>query len=323
MDFTFDEQQVALQDAVRGFCADRFPLDRLAEREGRPLDRAAWRGLGDLGVLGVLAPEAVGGSGLGAIEAAIALEELGAHLVPGPLVWSVVTADLVAGAATGERVVGGVEVPVPAGEPILVEHAADLDVLVVLAPDGVHLCERAALLAPEPVAPLDVLTPIGRWPALPEGERLADAEGAARLRDTATALTAAVLVGVAAAGLETARSYALERHQFGVPIGSFQAIKHLLADALSATEVARAALHGAAVTCDEDGSATDTWMAVASARLLASRAAQSATRACIQVHGGMGFTWELDAHLLLKRALVLDTHFETPDGCRDRISEML
>ena len=81
-----------------------------------------------------MAAEADGGAGLGAVEAAIVLEELGAHLVPGPLVWSILAAERLPGVAAGERVVGGLDAPGPDGEPILVEHAADLDTLVVLRP---------------------------------------------------------------------------------------------------------------------------------------------------------------------------------------------
>jgi alkylation response protein AidB-like acyl-CoA dehydrogenase len=111
-------------------------------------------------------------------------------------------------------------------------------------------------------------------------------------------------VGLGLAAVELGTGYAVQRRQFGRAIGSFQAVKHLLADAAVGIEVARAAVDAAAVTVDERADAAD--RAVAAARVVASGGAAAAARACIQVHGGMGYTWELDAHLLLKRVLVLD-----------------
>ncbi len=317
MDFRLDDDQLALQDAVRSFCAARFPLDRLADREGRAIDRTDWQGLGELGVLGVLAPEADGGSGLGAIEAAIVSEELGRHLAPVPVLWSMVTAGRLAGVVDGTRIVAGLDGPVPAGEPILVEHAADLDVLVVLRPEGAFACERATLAEPTPMPPLDALTSIGRYPALPEGERIAGAGEVAHLRHLGTALAAALLVGVSAAGLETARTYALEREQFGVKIGSFQAVKHILADMYVRTALARSATYAAAALLDEATAgpgAGDPGPAVRGAKLLAGEAAIANAKAAVQILGGMGFTWAMVPHHLLKRAWVLEHTFGTADA---------
>ncbi len=315
MDLRLDDEQLALQEAVRGFCAARFPLERIAEREGRPVDRGDWRALGDLGVLGVLVPEGDGGAGLGAVEAAIVLEELGAHLVPGPLLWSILAAPLLAGVADGGRLVSGLDAASAASSPILVEHAADLDTLLVLRPGGAFACDRTALPAPEPLAPLDALTPIGRYPALPEGERVADAAAAVRLGHLGTALAAAVLVGVAAAALETARAYALGREQFGVPIGSFQAVKHLLADMYVRTGLARSAAYAAAALHDVGGGpAGDPDTAARTAKLLAGEAAIANAKAAVQILGGMGFTWAMVPHHLLKRAWVLEHSFGTADA---------
>jgi alkylation response protein AidB-like acyl-CoA dehydrogenase len=313
MDPRLDDDQLALQDAVRGFCAARFPLDRLAAREGRPVDRADWRGLGDLGVLGVLAPEADGGAGLGVVEAAIVLEELGAHLVPGPLAWSILAAPWLTGVADGGRLVAGLDAVPADGEPILVEHAADLDTLVVLRPTGAWACDRDGLPAPEPLPPLDTLTSVGRYPSLPQGERIAGPEAVARLRHLGAALVAAVLVGVSAAALETARAYALEREQFGVKIGSFQAIKHLLADMYVRTGLARSASHAAAAALDDPDGA-DAEAAAGRAKLLAGEAAVANATAAVQVLGGMGFTWAMVPHHLLKRAWVLEHSFGTADA---------
>src|SRR5262245_55161283 len=116
MDFRLDEQQLELQDTLRRFCAERFSAERIAPRDGRPLDRAVWRELAALGVFGLRLAQ----SGLGAVEAAIVFEQLGAHLVNGPVLWTTLAARFVEGAASGERLVGGVEDDARNGDPVLV-----------------------------------------------------------------------------------------------------------------------------------------------------------------------------------------------------------
>src|SRR5262245_46607462 len=118
MDFRLDAEQLELQDTVRRFCAARFARERIATRDGKPLDRSAWRELAELGVFGVLVPEAAGG---GFVEAALVFEQLGAHLVSGPALWSTLAAPVVDGAANGARLVGGVEPGAARSEPVLVE----------------------------------------------------------------------------------------------------------------------------------------------------------------------------------------------------------
>jgi alkylation response protein AidB-like acyl-CoA dehydrogenase len=335
MEFRLDEAQVGLQDTVRRFCADRFPLDRVAEREGRPVDRAVWNELAGLGVLGLLAPESRGGSGLGAVEAAVVFEELGSYLATGPTLWSVLVAPLVDGVATGDRLVGGIDAwpPAPgvgtgdratdqpdagaapaeaAAEPVVVEHAGELDSLAVLRPDGVFLLDRDDLPAPQPLTPLDPLTPVGRIDHVPAGDRVGDAEAAARLRLLGAVLSAAMLLGLSARALEVARSYALEREQFGVPIGSFQAIKHMLADMYVRMSLARSATYAGAAVVDDPGIG-DPARTVGAAKLLAAEAAIANAGAAVQVLGGMGFTWAMLPHYLLKRAWVLEHAFGTAD----------
>jgi alkylation response protein AidB-like acyl-CoA dehydrogenase len=185
-------------------------------------------------------------------------------------------------------------------------------------------------LAPAPAAaeagriraPLDPLTPLWHLDALPDGEPVADPEK--RLRRDGALLTGALQVGHAAAALDLGVAYAKERRQFGKPIGSFQAVKHMCADMLVRAEVARAGLHAAACLADEPdvvaseagaaGCSPGTFLerAVRGAKLLADEAAIGNARGAIQVHGGMGFTWEVPLHLHLKRARVLSTTFGTP-----------
>ena len=315
MELRLDEAQASLQDTVRRFCTDRFGLDRIADREGRPTDRAAWRELGALGVLGLLTPD----SGLGAVEAAVVFEQLGSHLVPGPTLWTVLAAPLVDGAASGAVLVGGIDSPdgpdgPDAGAPDVVEHAAEIDALLLLQPDGVALVAGDDLPRPEELTPLDPLTPVGRYAARPVGRPVGDAADAIRLRRQGTVLSAALLLGLSDRALEVARAYALEREQFGVPIGSFQAVKHMLADMYVRTGMARSATYAAAALLDDPASHDATRRAgAAAAKLLAGEAAVENAATAVQVLGGMGFTWAMLPNFLLKRAWVLEQSFGTAD----------
>lgn len=314
MDFLLDDDERELASNVRGLCERTFPIGRLRQLSGS-VDRRDWRALGDAGVFGLRLGEEAGGTGLGMVHAALVFEELGRALVPGPLTASHLAAGLVDGAASGESVVGLVNLGPEPREPLLVEYLSDLDVLLVVDEGGLWHADLDELGAEAAAHPLDPLTPVHRVTGLlgqGRGTRIAGPEEAARWRLEGALLSSSLLVGVAGALTDAAVDYAKEREQFGRPIGSFQAVKHMLADMLVRAEVARSAMHAAAVTFD-DPEVGDLARAVAGAKLLAGQAAISNGKACIQVHGGMGFTWEVDAHLYLKRALVLDTWFGSAD----------
>ncbi len=309
MEFRLDEEQLELQDTVRRFCAARFPLERIAQRDGQGVDRATWRELAELGVFGLLAPAADGG--LGVVGASIVFEQLGAHLVNGPVLWSTLAAPYVDGAASGDRLVGGVEASDANGEPLVIEHASEIDSLLILRADGVFAC--ADLPSFDALTPLDPLTPVGSCNALPCGAQVGDVRDATQMRVVGTVLCAAMLLGVSDTALETARRYALDREQFGVPIGSFQAVQHLLADMYVRTALARSATYAAAAVLD-DPEVGDLLRSSAAAKLLAGEAALENARSAIQVHGGVGFTWEMLPNYLLKRAWVLEHTFGTADS---------
>lgn len=277
VDFQLSSDQRALRQGIRAVLEGRFGRDALraaVDRAGTPdervLDRALWRELGAAGFFALRLPEADGGVGQGLPEAVLAFEEAGRVLLPGPLVATHLAAGTVPGAATGETVV-------TAADGGLVEWLEEADV--------VHGDTAGA----EPLAPLDPLTPLHRLPAGPDRPPT-DTRPALLV----SLLTAAEQLGSAARTCETAVQHARTREQFGRPIGAFQAVQHLCADLLVRVELARAAVYAAAVTADP----TD----VAAARLLADEAAVRGARDCLQVHGGMGFTWESDVHLHLKRA---------------------
>jgi len=312
MEFGLDDAQVELQHTVARFCKDRYPLDAVLAREGRPTDRAHWAQMAALGIFGLLLAEDVGGSGLGAVEGALVFEQLGSHLAPGPVLWTVLAGSLVDGAATGGQVVGGVLASDVIDGHALVEHAADLDILLVAHEDVVLAHRVDALPEPAPLDPLDPLTPVGRFTGLHGGEAVGGPEAAADLKVLGTVLSAAMLAGVASRALEVARAYALERHQFGAPIGSFQAVKHLLADMYVRSSLAQSATYAAAAVVQEPGDA-DPARASSSAKLLAAEAAIANASTAIQVLGGMGFTWDMLPNHLLKRAWVLEQGFGDAD----------
>jgi alkylation response protein AidB-like acyl-CoA dehydrogenase len=323
MDLEPTDDQVALAAGVARLCADRVTPEArraAAERPGA-VDRDLWRALGDMGVFALAVPEDRGGLGLGMAEATLVFEELGRAAVPGPLVGTFLAAGLpveIAPAALAGEAVVGLQ---PAGAPLFVEHHDALDALLVVGPGGVTVTGRPDAGEGPLDRPLDPLTPVEVVAALPPGEPVGDPALAARVRRDAGLLAAALQVGLAGAAVAMATGHATSRVQFGRVIGSFQALKHLLADAQVGVEVARAAVNAAGVAADEGGE--DAGRAADAARIVASRAADRATRTCIQVHGGMGFTWDLDAHLLLKRAMVLDATVGGPDEAVDSLAAAL
>ncbi|MEU6179330.1 acyl-CoA dehydrogenase family protein [Streptomyces coeruleorubidus] len=269
MRFRLTDDQRALRDGTRQLLARCFggeALRRAVENPGR-LDRALWRALGEAGFFALRLPEAEGGVGLGLPEAVLVFEEAGRALLPGPLIATHLAAGAVPGAATGETVVSAVD----GG---LVEWLAEADAV------------RGDTAGAVPMRSLDPLTPLHRVPG-----------GAAGAPDPAAVLlTAAEQLGTAARVCELAAQHARAREQFGRPIGAFQAVAHLCAGMLVRSETARAAVYAASVTAEP--------VDIAAARLLADEAAVRGARDCLQVHGGMGFTWESEVHLHLKRAWV-------------------
>jgi alkylation response protein AidB-like acyl-CoA dehydrogenase len=325
VDFELTEFQNDLAEGVRRLCQGRYGLDhvRAKEREDRVVDGDDWRQLGQAGVFSLRLPESEGGVGLGLAEAALVFEELGWALVPGPLVASHLAAGLVDGAADGSVVVGLIEDGGPgATTPPVVEHLADLDVLLVLSGAGVASIDPSGLDAARLRRPMDPLTPVWAVADLPAGEPVAGPDLALRWRREGAVLTAALQVGAAAWTTELAVEYAKQRQQFGRPIGGFQAVKHLCADMAVRAEVARCSVQAAAVTADQPD-VGDPTLAAAGAKLLADEAAMANGRSCIQVHGGMGFTWEVPAHLAYKRARVLATQFGTDEQLAESLAESL
>ncbi|MGW5864569.1 acyl-CoA dehydrogenase family protein [Streptomyces sp. NPDC055239] len=284
MDFQLSDDQLALRGGMREILEGRFDAGALraaADSSGdrvASLDRALWRELGDAGFFSLRVPEGEGGVGLGLPEAVLAFEEAGRALLPGPLVATFLAAGDVAGADRGTVVVTAVSGGLGGG---LVPWLDEADVV------------RGDVSGAVPLRSVDPLTPLHRVPG--GGGAAIPGAGAGAVAE-ADLLIAAEQLGSAGKTCEMAVQYARERTQFGQAIGAFQAVKHLCAQMLVRVEVARAAVYAAAVTADV--------LEIAAAKLLADEAAVRGARDCLQVHGGMGFTWEADVHLHLKRAWV-------------------
>jgi alkylation response protein AidB-like acyl-CoA dehydrogenase len=300
MHFLPTDEQRELQHGVRDLLADRFPVDRLSQG----FDASVWRALDETGVFGLRAE-----LGLGMAEAVLVFEELGRACVPGPLVATFLAAD---------RADGPVALLDADQSPLLVAHLDVATAVLVLDTD--------VRLAPVPDAtpipePIDPLSPLHEIAALPTGDVLADLDPV-RARVDGAVLTAALQVGLAARLTQLSVGYAGEREQFGRSIGGFQAVKHICADMFVRTELARVAVHAAAVTLDADGP-TEAARLVSGAKLLADEAAVTNGRAAVQVHGGMGFTWEVPVHYFLKRAWLHATEFGSADDHAEALAELL
>jgi alkylation response protein AidB-like acyl-CoA dehydrogenase len=297
MAFDLTDDQLALRDGIRSLVDGRFPMARV--RDG--FDTSVYAELAAAGVFSLRA------DGFGWADAVVVYEELGRGVIPGPLV-STFGRDAVT--TTFDATLGGA--------PYL-EHAASATDVVRIAEDDAVLVAVADLeLGDAQDWPLDPLTPVWRVDGITGAAGRPD-RPAAELRREGALLTAAYCVGMADRLTELAVDYAQERTQFDRPIGSFQAVKHLCADMAVRTELARVAVHAAACVLD-DPETGDPDRAVSAAKLLAGEAAVLNGRSGTQVYGGMGFTWEVDVHLFLKRAWVLETHFGGGDHHADAVA---
>ncbi len=321
MDFRLSDDQTALRDGLRAFCEGRLSFDRLSGFEGE-LDRGFWRELAEMGVFGLRQAEVDGGSGLGMAEAVVVFAELGRRLAPGPTMWTYMSAGLIEGAAEGEVVVGGIDCTRPTEEPYFVESLESLDVLLVLREDGAEQIPAGQVEAEPTVGAFDPLTPVSVVHELPPGEPVGDADLVRKFRREGAVLSAAQMLGMSETTLDLANDYAKSREQFGRPIGGFQAIKHMLADMYCRQEVARAAVLAAGATLDTP-EVGDVEHAASAAKLTCGEAAMKNARACIQIHGGMGYTWEVPAHYYLKRSWILENSFGTSDDHAEVLASLI
>jgi alkylation response protein AidB-like acyl-CoA dehydrogenase len=301
MHFLPTPDQVDLQRGVRDLLEARFTLEQLPNG----YDASLWTALTETGVFSLRTELE-----LGMVEASLVFEELGRACVPGPLVGTFLS---------GGAVEGPVTVCEPGGTPLVVPHLAIAAAVLVLDDSPRLVSDVSGVAVPNP---LDPLTPLFELADVPSDPHTAIASSADQLRLDGALLTAAIQVGLAARLTELAVDYAKQREQFGKVIGSFQAVKHLCADMFVRTELARAALHSAAVMLD-DPEVGDAQRAVAGAKLLADEAASMNGRSCVQVYGGMGFTWEVPVHFFVKRAWLHATEFGSADHHAEELASRL
>ena len=329
MNFDFSPELEQLRDQARRFLAahDARAQTRAALDGATAFPRQLWDAMAELGWQGVAVPEEYGGVGLGHEALCVLAEELGRAIAPVPFAPSVYLAteaillagtagqkarllpDLAGGRAIGCFAWGG--------------HAT---LLVTVAQDGAYGrslfvvdltgVARMAVKSIDPTGDLARIVldgaPAERLGAPGAGDVLAE-----RLQDRAAVLVAFEQIGGAAAALEMACGYARERHAFGRPIGSFQAIKHKLADVYIGNELARSNAYFGAWALAAD--APDLPLAAATARVSASDAFHEAARENIQTHGGMGFTWAADCHLYYRRARHLAQLLGSAPHWKDRV----
>lgn len=333
-----------LADSVRSFVSRAVPSELLHAAMDSPIENPPpyWRAAAEQGLAGVHLAEEVGGQGFGILELAVVLAEFGYGAVPGPFVPSAIASALIAannpaaaelsGLASGAVIASYTLNPgltataqgtglVIHGEARAVAAAAQASLLVLpvaVDEDEVWVVLRADQLEIEPVASVDPLRPIAHVRAA--GVEVDDTTvlrnlSSARAHALISTLLSAEAVGVARWATDTAADYAKIREQFGRPIGQFQAIKHKCAEMIADTERATAAVWDAARAVDEanengwDAAGSTVEFATAVAATLAPSAAQHCTQDCIQVHGGIGFTWEHDAGVYYRRALILAASF--------------
>jgi alkylation response protein AidB-like acyl-CoA dehydrogenase len=348
MNFDFSDEQKQLRDTARKFLAEKCPPKAVrAVIDGKaPYDRELWKGLAEMGFLGVAIPEAYGGSGAGHLELCVIAEEMGRALAPVPFsstVYLAAEALLAAGSeaqkhkwlpliASGEAIgtlalfegkgnpspqaiklaasngiLDGVKKPVPDG--------AIADFVVVAARTGsagretdvsLFLVDMKAVgVEAKTLANVDpshgqAEVAFKNCKAEPLGVTGEGWSIISQVLDRAAVLLAFEQVGGADRALEMGRDYALDRIAFGRPIGSFQAIKHMLADMYVSATLARSNCYYGAWALSTD--AAELPEAAAAARISATQAFQHCAKNNIQVHGGMGFTWEFDCHLYYRRA---------------------
>jgi alkylation response protein AidB-like acyl-CoA dehydrogenase len=340
MNFTFDDDQLAYRDAVDAMLQGEVTADRIRARweTSTGIDEALVAQVQALGLGSMLVPESLGGLGLGAVDFILLAEACGRVALPEAVVDSVMVAtpllvdvlDRGLGNGSVQRVIEGLcagDLSVGVGHPInpCINFADSTDWLLLARGEALYLVptDQVELHAVKSVDPSRRLFEVSFEPN-PE-HRIADGDAGATLwRSTlnrGALATAAVLLGLADGIVRQCVQYSSDRQQFGRPIGANQAVKHLMADVAVQMEYARPVIHRAAYTVGVAPTRAD--FAVSHAKVVAARAALLAGRNGIQVHGAMGYTWECDLHIWVKRAWALTREYGGEGFHKNRIHQWL
>ncbi|HEY2496186.1 MAG TPA: acyl-CoA dehydrogenase family protein [Candidatus Angelobacter sp.] len=356
MQFGLSESQQILKDTAHKFFAGEIPIAavRKTMETETAYDAALWTRLAEQGFTGIITPEEYGGMGLGKVELVLLMEEAGYALLPGPFFSTVALAGAVIEACASPeqkknylgRIAAGQARSTVAfveaagswdsaslqitsagnkltGTKLFVTDAAIADFIIVAARDGIFAVDaKAAGLRIEPMKGMDLARKIYsvEFRNTPT-ERLGNSSGLATALNVATVALCAEMVGGMQRALELTVAYAKTRKQFGKPIGIFQAVQHLCADMYLETESSRSATYYAAWALEEN--TPDAATSVSVAKMYASDAARNVGNRGIQVHGGMGFTWENDLHLYYRRAKASETMLGDATFHRERIAQIV
>ncbi|MET0512116.1 MAG: acyl-CoA dehydrogenase family protein [Thermoleophilaceae bacterium] len=329
MNFDFSDDQHAIKRTAKDLLADRFKMERVRElAEAGEYDEGVWNELCELGWAGIFIDEKYGGQGLGIVELIILMEELGYALAPLPFL-SNAAAGLVLQAAGSdeqkERWLPGIASGelrgtvglVTDGEAKLVPDAATAEVIVLCGHEGTEVVERSDAQI-DPVRTMDPTRAFARVGANGAGRPL-EGDHLPGLSCAALAL-AAELTGVSQRAMEMAVEYARDRKQFGRAIGAYQAVSHRCAQMLMEVEGARSATYYGAWTADAEPESLA--LAGCMAKAYASDAGWRVCTSSLQVHGGIGFTWEHDLHFFLKRAKVDGILYGSAREHRDAVADL-
>jgi alkylation response protein AidB-like acyl-CoA dehydrogenase len=356
MEFGLNESQGILKESAREFFAGECPMGEVRRllATDTAFDAELWGKLARQGYTGITIAEEFGGVGLGIVELILLMEEAGRALLPGPFFSTVALAgSLLSSIASTEqkrkclpaicrgetRATAAVveaagswdlaEMQMTAGngklngEKFFVPDAGVADWIIVVVRNGVYLVDGKARGVH--IAPMNGMDVTRKLYTVQfdnaAAEKLGDTFGIPNALDVATAALCAEMVGGMQRTLDIAVEYAKTRKQFGKPIGMFQAVQHHCADMYLETESARSAVYYAAWALEEN--APDAASAVSIAKLYTSEASRTVGNRGIQVHGGMGFTWENDLHLYYRRAKASETAFGDATFHRERLARLV
>jgi alkylation response protein AidB-like acyl-CoA dehydrogenase len=360
MNLELTDEQLALRDTVRRYLADKAPISghvRPLLEDPSGIDGAVWQGLADLGATGLLVPEECGGAGMTMVEAGIVAEELGAALHPGPWLSTAVAATRMLTRVGADSAAAEILSGIADGSTIAtVAFPAEQTQKPLIRPQNGGFCVRSPSVAVPDAAAADVLLVLAEYrdgtgffavPATPTGLSVTPELGVDQTRkqfrvglddvparllgtpspeavaatlDDVLIATAADALGAARAVMQLAIEYAKVRRQFGQAIGSFQAIQHLCVDMYETVELARSGVIHALWA--SDSAPDERHLAAVRAKAFAGRLATVGDTA-IQVFGGIGYTWEHDAHLYLKRLLSWSEFRGGPDRYLTEIGSRL
>jgi len=333
MDFDLSKPQKLLKQSARDFLARECKPERVRAIMATETadDRALWSAIADQGWPGLIIPETYGGLGLGVVELAAVAEEMGRACMPGPLLSTIFASAVVMRAGTEEQKRRWLE-PIAAGEmratvalgTEFVFDAEAADVILTVTANGVEALDKSALTLTR-LPSMDETRKVYSLSGGERPDRLIHPDPALQGREDLTAVPTVALCAEMVGGmqwvLDTSVEYAKTRQQFGRAIGSFQAVQQLCADMLLLTESSRTATYYAAWALATDDPAAP--LAVSMAKAYCSDASREVGNKGIQVHGGIGFTWEHDLQLYYKRSKASETLFGDATFHRERIATLV